>query len=509
MRIGPTASASFCKEAPDVSRPLSRLGAVLLALVVLAGLVLGVVLLFSVGAGGWFGPPSFEIRASFQDVSGIEPGARVRINGVVAGEVISVQRGPDEASPVILRLRIKGDYRNDMRQGAYACIVPEGLLGNKAIAIRYPEDQKLDDLPLLASGDLVPSEPGADPIQGAARALQGMFGGGPVTGLSSRNVVLRAGFDDITGVSAGTQVFIRGMAAGKVTSVEFRPDDDPPIVLHLRINEAFRRYLREGATVRIVSGNLLGIRHVDVRPPVPPRGKKLQDLPSVSPGTLLPSGPPSDMMAAVSELGPVLKKLGEGKGTLGKLVSDPEAYDALVAFLRTSNDTASRGKDTLASIKRGSEAIKKVPLIGGYVEEGPTTLLVRANSERNDRIFAESELFEPNRAVLTAKGKAALDEIGEWLTGLRHAGSEVVVVSYADPRRGEGETRTEITRQQAQVVVDYIKSKHAAHKLGGWGWFSGNRKVTALGMGTARPPLPDKRALPASRVEVIVFVPQE
>ena len=189
-------------------------------------------------------------------------------------------------------------------------------------------------------------------------------------------------------------------------------------------------------------------------------------------------------------------------GSLGKLLNDPQAYDSLVSLLRSSNDVADRSKDTLTSIQRDADALKKLPLIGGYIED-PTALLVRPKSERNRRVYAESELFEPGRAVLTARGKESLDGIVSWLEGLKHKGSDVVIVTYADPKTSDPKTAPTITREQSEAAITYLKGNYKVHKLG---WFS-SRKVTPLGMGLQPPPASEKAPLPAGRVEVIVFVP--
>ena len=61
---------------------------------------------------------------------------------------------------------------------------------------------------------------------------------------------------------------------------------------------------------------------------------------------------------------------------------------------------------------------------------------MRPDHERNRRVFAENDLFEPGRAVLTAEGKEKLDELAPWLDGLKHKGSEWWSSAYADADSG-------------------------------------------------------------------------
>src|SRR5207237_9875810 len=111
---------------------------------------------------------------------------------------------------------------------------------------------------------------------------------------------------------------------------------------------------------------------------------------------------------------------------------------------------------------------------------------------------------EPGRAVLTADGRRRLDELAPWLAGLKHKGSEIVVVTYADPQAPNPNVARTLTRQQSEAVCTYLKGQHAVQKMG---WFS-SRKVAALGLGTSPPPMPEKEPLPSGRIEVLVFVPQ-
>src|SRR5262249_7882591 len=126
------------------------------------------------------------------------------------------------------------------------------------------------------------------------------------------------------------------------------------------------------------------------------------------------------------------------------------------------------------------------------------------NCERNRQCFAEEELFEPGRAVLTAAGRQRLDALAPWLSGLKHDGSEVVIASYADPKTTSPAAARALTKGPNAARCADLKDRHAVEKMS---WFR-PRKVSALGCGTNPPPQAERDPLPAARVEVLVFVPQ-
>jgi phospholipid/cholesterol/gamma-HCH transport system substrate-binding protein len=345
---------------------------------------------------------------------------------------------------------------------------------------------------------------GAVVLVASGLGVAGLFAVGSRGWFGKDSLHVRAGFKEIRGVEVGTRVRIQGIDAGEV--VQITPPDSPEsdVILRLRLKGQYRHLVRASSTVRIVSEGMIGGKVLEIRPPVRKPGNPAPDLSPAGEDALLASAPTPELTDVLSDVGGALKGIQGGEGSLGKLVKDPAAYEALLALLKNSNDAVSRSKDTMTSIQRDADALKKVPLIGGYIED-PVALLVRTNAERNRRTFAEAELFEPGRAVLTAQGRDKLDELGPWLTGLKHKGSDVVVVSYADPnKKGEAKLALTFTRQQSEAVAAYLKEKHSAHKLG---WVS-RRKVSALGMGVQPPPAPERDPMPPARVEVVVFVPQ-
>jgi phospholipid/cholesterol/gamma-HCH transport system substrate-binding protein len=326
-------------------------------------------------------------------------------------------------------------------------------------------------------------------LLGLGLAGTGVFAVGSRQWLWSDTFHVRAAFPQIRGVEIGTRVRVQGIDAGEVEAVE--PPDKPGgnVLLRLRLNGSLRRLLRADATVQIVSEGMIGGKALEISPGT------LSASP-VEDNALLAAKPSTDLADVLDQVNTALEEIREGQGTVGKLLKDPAAYLQLLAALQ-------QGRDTLASFQQDADALKRLPLLRGYVED-TDALLVRPSHDRKREWFAETDLFEAGRAVLTAGGRRRLDGLAPWLAGLKQKGSEVVIVAYADPRGPHTSVAKVLTRQQSEAVRDYLKGQHSIQKMG---WFS-SRKVEALGLGTNPSPVPEKEALPAARVEVLVFVPQ-
>jgi phospholipid/cholesterol/gamma-HCH transport system substrate-binding protein len=330
-------------------------------------------------------------------------------------------------------------------------------------------------------------------VVGMGLAVMGLFAVGSRGWFGKDPLHARVGFRDIRGVEVGTRVRIQGIDAGEVMNIVPPDSPDGPIVLRLALKDEYRRLVRAHSTVQIVNEGMLGAKVLEIH-----RGqlKPGQSDEPAAEDLLLQSENSTELADLLGQVKQTLEGIRNGDGTLGKLARDPQAYDALLDLLQ-------QGRTTIASIGQSADAVKQMPLVRDYVEDA-ATLLVRPNCERNRQCFAESELFEPGRAVLTAQGRERLDSMATWLEGLKHKGSEVVIAAYADPQKTPPSLARTLTRQQSEAVCDYLKRQHSIQKMG---WFS-SRKVTALGQGVNPPPAPERDSLPPARVEVIVFVPQ-
>jgi phospholipid/cholesterol/gamma-HCH transport system substrate-binding protein len=359
-------------------------------------------------------------------------------------------------------------------------------------------------------------------LAGLALAAVGLFAVGSRQSHWGDTFHVVVGFPQIRGVIAGTGVRVQGIEAGEVETVELPAVPGGEVTLRLRLAGRFRHLVRANASAQILSEGMIGGKVIEIHPGT-------ASTPPVEDNAALASLPSSDFHDALNQLNSALETIRDGQGTLGKLIHDPETYTRLVTLLQQMNAALEdirdgqgtvgklvkdpeaytnvvallqQSRDTMCSLQQDADALKRLPVVRNYVED-PQSLLIRPDCQRNRRFFSERELFEPGQSVLTAEGRQRLDELGPWLAGLKQKGSEVVIVAYADPKStGSGVART-LTKQQSEAVSAYLQGRHSVQKLG---WFR-SRKVSALGLGTTAPPLPEQEPLPPSRVEILVFVP--
>jgi phospholipid/cholesterol/gamma-HCH transport system substrate-binding protein len=394
----------------------------------------------------------------------------------------------------------------------------------------------------------------------------GLFAIGDRHGLGSDSFHVVAGFTDIGGVEVGTRVRVQGMDAGEVEAI--LPPEAPgsPVKLRLRLTGKLRHLVRTDARVQIAADGLLAGKIVrlvpggteaapivdgaelaalsspDLGAELAQAGGKLNDILAevkVALAEFRDGKVAQEMARATSRLNQVLARADDtlravqrGDGTLGKLLKSDTLYTELTGTLAQVNsalDDLRSGKGTVGqlvknneayteamqslaevrrmvvSVKQNADAVKTLPLVRNYVVD-PNRELIRPNCTRLRKWFPEKDLFEPGRAILTAQGKRALDDIAPWLNENKQDGSELAVASMAGPDQN-GDFAQTLTQKQAEAVADYLKAHHRVHRTGFWWW--SNRPVRPVGCGTHPPPVPETERLPAARVEILVFIPEK
>ena len=330
----------------------------------------------------------------------------------------------------------------------------------------------------------------------------------------------RAAFATVAGIQVGDKVHVQGIDAGVVESIVPPPRPGGPVTLVLRLDARLRPLVRADATARIAAQGVVGAKVVEVMPGTP-------EAPPLAEGGTLRAEPPVELAdllretrgalrrldavakaaeAGLGEINAIAATIRKGEGSLGKLVRDDEAYRALVSL-------SSRGERTLTDLDENLAALKRTwPLSRYFSSRGfndRDRVLYQPGADRESRILQGDDLFEPGRAVLTARGRHQLDEWAAWFQRTRRPKTtEVVIAAFSDTPAGDEELALALTQEQAEAVRKYLTARHSIDSVG---WF-GSRKVAAVGFGTETPRALAASGLhrdqPARRVEIILFTPQ-
>jgi outer membrane protein OmpA-like peptidoglycan-associated protein len=366
-------------------------------------------------------------------------------------------------------------------------------------------------------------------------------------GLWADTVELTAGFPEAHDITPGTPVRIRGVDAGQVVAVEY-PDHDGPgaeVTVRMRLQAKYASRVYGDASAQIHGSGLLGSKVISLQPGDPKTGAIVNGR--------VRGVKPFDMNEAVAEVRDLAKEakntatevkalakdtretvasakgfidgVKESDGTLAKLIRDDNLYqdargtltDMRKLIVRTDKAVGTLegemgnlrglvadGRDTLRSVKQGSDALGKMPIVRSYVEDATATL-VRPTMTRVRWPFHAPDLFEPGTASLTHTGQVHLNNMANVLNANKSAGTEVVIVAFFDPddKSQTAASALELTKKQAESVANHLKGCNV-HKMGTFA----RRKVTPLGIGTAASPVVETEKLPPSHVEVLLFTPR-
>jgi phospholipid/cholesterol/gamma-HCH transport system substrate-binding protein len=327
----------------------------------------------------------------------------------------------------------------------------------------------------------------------------------------------RAEFAAIGGINVGDRVRVQGMDAGVVERIEAPEQPGGTVTLWFRIDERLRNLVRSDAKAQIAAQGVVGAKVVEIRPgkpdaPALPEAGRLASEATTELSDLIRDASASlkriDAAAIAAEKGlgdinAIASSIREGKGSLGRLVKDEEAYRRLMALSDSSTRTLTNLEENLAALKRTWPLSRYFDDRAFYDRE---RVLFKPGADRESRTLDPSTLFEPGRSVLTPGGRKLLDDVAAWFKRAKSSKTEVVIAAFSDDQRDPDLTQM-LTQEQADSVRKYLVDRHSIDSIG---WF-GTRKVAAVGFGTQVPrTLADSSAsnLPGRRVEIILFTPR-
>ncbi len=134
-----------------MTESLRKSQAWMLGLLVVLGLALTAVGLFFVGERQQLWQPAYHLQVKLDNAGGLDLGARVRVQGVNAGQVTAILQPQQRGGSILVTLRLDSQFRPLIGNDARAEVKSEGLLGGRIIDI-FPGSPGSD---LLAEGAIL------------------------------------------------------------------------------------------------------------------------------------------------------------------------------------------------------------------------------------------------------------------------------------------------------------------------------------------------------------------
>lgn len=244
--------------------------------------------------------------------------------------------------------------------------------------------------------------------------------------LFTKSYQLEVVFKSVQGLREGDNVFLRGVDVGKIKRLQLASDG-----VHVHVTLDVQPQLHEDYRIEVLPSSVLGGRYLNIyegseSKPLLPENAKLVGVPPVDlieeatktiqgiRNALEEGDVLNNLKAMMSDLREITRKLNQGEGTLGRLLTDDEIYNELktiAANLREVSDRLATGKGTLGKLlseddqlhKDISEVAANLKKITADIEAGKGTL---GKLAKDDALYQD--------AVMTVNEvRAAVDDFRE------------------------------------------------------------------------------------------------
>ncbi len=315
-------------------------------LFVLVGILIIAVGIFYVTGAGFLGP-KYRLRTYLPEVSGLNVGAPVRLDGVEIGNVDAIHITPrrpgmafDRMRNIELVMRVDRRYQDDVRSDSSASLITEGLLGN-----RYVNIERGFSGTVLKDGDEVPGR--------EEKAVKQIV---------ERGADLA---ENLNVMSQQVREIVDGIQRGRGTLGKLLVDE----TAYNRLNSALGRLDEIVASVQAGQGSL---------------------------GKLVASDELYQRVnSAATRMDTVMGDIQAQKGTLGKLVYDTSLHENAKQFLEKGNALVSdvrAGKGTLGKLATDETLYEKWRATGTNLENA--TAKLNSNQTSAGKFFSDPQFYD-------------------------------------------------------------------------------------------------------------------
>ena len=256
---------------------------------------------------------------------------------------------------------------------------------------------------------------------------------GSTGGLFAPKLVLRTYFDNAGGLKNGAPVTLEGVTIGNVLRIRVVPAHSPKSVeVTMRIGEKSLGLLHNDSTTVIAQAGVLGDSYVDITSkkatgPPPANNSELRsvDTPSIQEVVNSSEVALQQITGLMGKIDTFFDTVNSKKGTVGKLMNDPELYNKLTKVttnLETITRSMAGGEGTLGKLihddtlyQKLNASVDKLNNITTELDQGKGTAgkLLKDDTlynNLNKAVAGTNELVSNINAGKGAFGKLANDQ---------------------------------------------------------------------------------------------------
>ena len=212
-------------------------------------------------------------------------------------------------------------------------------------------------------------------------------------GFSWQRYTLKSRFPNVAGLAKGSPVRVAGVEVGTVTEIEFA---DAQVDVTFDLKTTVRQRITDQSIASLGSVSLLGESAIDITPAT--AGTPIAEYGYVKSGRS--KGSVADVSeqatAAIEQITQLLKDIHDGRGTVGKLITDEQLYADIRQFTASANaitDGLQKGRGTIgklltdpATANALESSIKNLDTLTKRLNAGEGSI----GKLLNDNAFAES-----------------------------------------------------------------------------------------------------------------------
>jgi len=247
---------------------------------------------------------------------------------------------------------------------------------------------------------------------------------GNTGGFLAGKITVRSFFENSAGLKVGAPVNLEGVTIGTVKSVRIVPERKlTPVEVTMRIGKKFTPALHADSKTSLETIGVLGDTVVDINSKFATGGPILDnselqttETPNLSDVIKSSQGTIEQLNTILAKVDNLVDSLNSGKGSIGKLINDPNLYDRAIATLNEIQglvDQVGNGKGSIGKLiaddtlyNRANATVGKLEDVANQIDSGNGTIgkLIKDETVYNNFRDATANLNSLLKDINAGKG---------------------------------------------------------------------------------------------------------